>query len=219
MTAENFDIVSNKILPEISSESGKTIEFILQTIKDACLPFKKTCTQTNLKKPLNENKLTQIFVEQIEVKIKSHPCIGVKNQYSDLFYNTKGIPDFYFHIIEEGVTHEPLFIVESKRLPSPSFEKEYVIGDNANGGIERFKIEKHGKGLNQCGLLGFIEINNSNYWLKTINFWIQELSNNNGNWRNDEVLTLIDNYNDYTYLVSSAHRPIDIVSLHHFWVK
>lgn len=218
MTAENLDIIFDGILPEISSKSGKTIGFILQAIKDACSPFKKASSQSNLKKPLNENKLTQIFVEQIEVKIKSYPYISVKNQYSDLFYNTKGIPDFYFHIVEEGVTHEPLFVVESKRLPSQTFEKEYVIGENSNGGIERFKSEKHGKGLNQCGLLGFVESNNSEFWLNTINNWIQELSDTNADWKNDEVLFLKEIHKDYTYLVSNANRHSDILKLHHFLV-
>ncbi len=219
MTAEEIEITPNKIFPGISSETGKTIGFILQSIKSACVPFKKASTQPNIQKPLNENKFTQIFVEQIEVKIKNYPNIGVKNQYSDLFYGIKGIPDFYFHVIEEGVTHEPLFIVESKRLPSPSYEKEYVIGEKENGGIERFKIEKHGKGLPQCGLLGFIEKETPEHWLKSINCWIQELSNLNPTWYDDEVLILKENDIGCTYLLSSAHRPSDIVLLHHFWIK
>lgn len=218
MTAEEFEITPNGIFPEISSESGKAIGFILQSIKSACTPFKKASTQLNIQKPLNENKFTQIFVEQIEVKIKNHPNIGVKNQYSDLFYGIKGIPDFYFHVIEEGVTHEPLFIVESKRLPSPSYEKEYVIGEKENGGIERFKIEKHGKGLPQCGLLGFIEKETPEHWLNSINCWIQELSNSNPTWYDDEVLLLKENDLGCTYLLSSAHRPSDNVLLHHFWI-
>ncbi len=138
MTAEELNI-ANAILPEISSDQGKTISIIIEAIQAACPSFKKTITQKNLQLPLNENKLTQILVEQIEVKIKSQPAIGVKNQYSDIFLGTKGIPDFYFHTVEEGATHEPLFVVESKRLPSPTFEKEYVIGATKNGGIERFK--------------------------------------------------------------------------------
>ena len=220
MIAEDFDFKVSKDLPKTDFESGKTIGLILHSIAEACTPFKKASSQPNLKLPLNENKLTQIFVEQVEVKIRnSNLTIGVKNQYSDLFYGTKGIPDFYFHVSEEGVTHEPLFVVESKRLPSKTYKMEYVIGDKENGGIERFKIEKHGKGLSQCGLLGFIASSTPEYWLETINNWILELSNNDKQWNLDEILKIDKNLNDCVYLTSSARRDLsERVLLHHFWV-
>jgi hypothetical protein len=218
MTAEDI-IDSNENLPEISAELGKTITIIVQAVKSSCAPFKKATRQSNLIFPLNENKLTQIFVEQVEVQIKSQPFIGVKNQYSDLFHGTKGIPDFYFHAVEEGVIHEPLFVVESKRLPSPNFEKEYVIGENRNGGIERFKIEKHGKGLPQCGLLGFVEKHTSEYWFKTINSWILELSRTDSCWTKNEVLEIKESMPNYLYSISTAQRiSSEGVFLHHFWI-
>ena len=70
---------------------------------------------------------------------------------------------FYFYEIEKGKTNVPLFVVEAKILPAPlpkKREKEYVKGDKKNGGIERFKLEKHAKGLNQCGMVGFVQQNN-----------------------------------------------------------
>lgn len=219
MTAEDLNIAPNKDLPEISVEFGKTINIIVQAIKSTCVPYKRAVCQPNLNLPLNENKLTQIFVEQVEVQIKDQPFIGVKNQHSDLFHGTKGIPDFYFHTIEEGVIHEPLFVVESKRLPSPNFEKEYVIGENKNGGIERFKIEKHGKGLSQCGILGFIENYTPEFWLETINSWIFELSDQVNNWDKNEILKNKECQSDYFYSTSSAQRVSSPnVFLHHFWV-
>lgn len=219
MIAEDLLKSLERKLPEISTDSGKTMSFILQSLKDACAPFKTASKQPNLIPPLNENKLTQIFVEQVEVKIKNHPTIGVKNQYSDLFNGTRGIPDFYFHIVEEGVCHEALFVVESKRLPSPSFEKEYVIGENKNGGIERFKIEKHGKGFNQCGLIGFIEVNTPKHWLNSINSWILELSATEKHWSEDEKLNTIEILPDYSYLKSISKKVTsENVLLHHFWI-
>src|ERR1700741_1760026 len=112
---------SYKGKPDISAKKGTSKAYIINSIKEACKPFKTACNNPKLTKPLNENKLTQIFVEQIEVKIKANQFIGVKNQYSDIFHGSRGIPDFYFHKVEEGVTHEPLFVVEAKRLPSPTF--------------------------------------------------------------------------------------------------
>ncbi len=181
------ELIENEI-PDISAKTGTTVEYITQAIKDTCAPFKKAANQPNILKPLNENKLTQIFVEQVEVKIKSNPHVGVKNQYSDLFLGTKGIPDFYFHKVEEGVVHEPIFIVEAKRLPSQIFETEYVKGKNQNGGIERFKNEKHGKGLSECGMLGFIEKESISFWLAKINKWLEDLSMSDVNWSKDEMV-------------------------------
>jgi hypothetical protein len=220
MTAEDYNNTPDENLPEISSDPGKTIDFILQSIKAASSPFNIALKQPNLWLPLNENKLTQIFVEQIEVKIKSHQNIGVKNQYSDLFFGTRGIPDFYFHRVEEGVIHEPLFVVESKRLPSPNYEKEYVKGENENGGIERFKIEKHGKGLSECGLLGFIENGNYNTWILKINSWIKDISISDTTWNIDEEVKEIENKAAFVYLNSIAHTTSkkDML-LHHFWIK
>jgi len=218
MTAEDI-IETKENLPEISAELGKTITIIVQAVKSSCVPFKKAIGQSNIILPLNENKLTQIFVEQVEVQIKSQLSIGVKNQYSDLFHGTKGIPDFYFHAVEEGVIHEPLFVVESKRLPSPNFEKEYVIGEKRNGGIERFKIEKHGKGLRHCGLLGFIEKFSSEFWFKTINSWILELSRTDSSWTKNEILEIKESMPDYLYSTSTAKRiSTESVLLHHFWI-
>lgn len=220
MTAEDLSTATNVILPEITSDQGKTISIIIEAIQAACTPFKRASTQSNLKLPLNENKLTQILVEQIEVKLKRQTAIGVKNQYSDIFLGTKGIPDFYFHTVEEGATHEPLFVVESKRLPSPTFEKEYVIGETHNGGIERFKIEKHGKGLSQCGMVGFIDNFTSNYWIKTINKWIIDLSKIDNNWSPDEILVESSSYDNCCYSISKAKRlSSEPVLLHHILIS
>jgi hypothetical protein len=205
----------------LSISAGKTIEYLVGMITATITPFKTTIKQSNLIQPLNENKLTQIFLEQLEVKIKPNPFIGVKNQYSDVFLGTKGIPDFYFHVVEENVVHAPLFIVESKRLPSPTYEKEYVIGKNKNGGIERFKLEKHGKGLLQCGMLGFIEKEEISFWLKAINKFIEDLSESDPFWNKDEVLSAeINSELHYAYLKSTAHTlKAGDKLLHHFWVK
>ena len=95
---------------------------------------------------------------------------------------------------------------------SKSREKKYVIGEKENGGIERFKIEKHGNGLIQCGLLGFIESSTPEYW-------IIDLSNSDSQWDLDEILKMDKNLNERVYLTSSAKRvSSEKVSLHHFWI-
>lgn len=220
MLAEEYSNINST--PFLSNQEGKTISFIYECLKKSCIPFKKASSQPNLKLPLNENKYTQIFVEQIEVFVKSHPNIGVKNQYSDTFYGTKGVPDFYFHKVEEGVHNEPLMVWEAKILSTSlgkKREKEYVIGDNKNGGIERFKTEKHGKGQNKCGLLGFVENEDFRHWNVTINIWIDDLTMTNTDWKKDEVLSEIEAAVDFCILTSIAHRESDDINLTHLWVS
>lgn len=210
--------------PEISLPKGKTISFIVKTIKEVPAYFISALKNTDVTKPLNENKLTQVLVEQINaVLLEKEFSILAQNQYSDLFYGSKGIPDFYFYESEKGKTNKPLFIVESKILPSPlpkTREKEYVIGDKKNGGIERFKIEKHGKGLNECGIVGFVKNDNFDFWKDNINSWINELSNNDDFWNKDERIILKERTEIFALLHSIAHRKekIDLL-LYHFWIK
>lgn len=222
MIAEEYSNISSQ-KPQLTNQGRKSILNIYNCLKSACAPFKKAKNQPNLHLPLNENKLTQIFVEQVEVFIKPLPNIAVKNQYSDTFFGTKGVPDFYFHKVEEGVYHLPIIIFEAKILAS-SFsntkrEKEYVIGDKNNGGIERYKTEKHGKGLSECGLLGFVEDKDFTYWNTSINGWIDDLSKlPKTMWKSDEVLSETDGNTDYCILQSIAHRASNDVNLTHLWV-
>jgi len=218
---------SNKIIqqtPELTDSKGTTIASIIGCMKQAVLPFKNACRQTNLHYPLNENKLTQIYVEQVEVFVKPIPNLGVKNQYSDTFFGTKGIPDFYFHIVEEGIHHKPLLVVESKILPSPDNkkrEREYVVGDKKNGGIERFKMEKHGKEFSECGMIGFVQKDTFLFWRQSVNDWISDLSTRmSDSWQTDEILVEIESKKDFVILQSIAHRvsPKDI-RLYHLWIN
>lgn len=210
--------------PQTSIPKGKTISFIVSTIKEVSAYFISALNNPKLIKPLNENKLTQVLVEQINaILLDKDFSILAENQYSDLFYGTKGIPDFYFHTIEKGKTNEPIFVVESKILPAPppkEREKEYVVGDNKNGGIERFKIEKHGKGLNNCGLIGFVKQHSFEYWENQINDWIDNLSNDDTFWNVDEKLKINKISTDYSILHSIAHRRISSdISIYHFWIE
>ena len=131
------------------------------------------------------------------------------------------IHDFYFHKVEEGVHNEPLMIWEAKILSDSlgaKREKEYVKGEKNNGGIERFKTEKHGKGMNKCGLLGFVEKENFTHWTATINNWIKDFAKIDNVWNKDEILSEIESNTDFCVLKSIAYRNSDAINLTHLWV-
>ena len=71
--------------PTLSVQKGRTLQLIYKAMNEAILPFRKIVLEQDELKPLNENKYTQIFVEQVDVFLKQYPNIGVKNQYSDVF--------------------------------------------------------------------------------------------------------------------------------------
>jgi hypothetical protein len=71
----------------------------------------------------------------------------------------------------------PILIFEAKRLYDSSHSSEYVYGDT--GGIERFKRCKHAADDKVCGMIGYIQSNEPNYWVAKINDWINILAKEN----------------------------------------
>ena len=221
MIADEFSYTQE---PITSIPKGTTISYVLKTIGNSSVYFKLALNNPQLIKPLNENKLTQVLVEQINALLRENGVpISALTQYNELIHQTRGVPDFYFHKVEKGQISEPLFVVESKRLPAPppqSREKEYVVGDNNSGGIERFKIEKHGKGFSECGMIGFIENESSFYWKIKINEWITDLANTDAIWNNNEILIERENQIEYSYLSSLVYTITSRnMKLHHFWIE
>lgn len=214
--------ISNKSNPQISISNASIILLISNLMKQTVPNFKTyIVSDFYLKRELNENDFTQIYIEQAQILIRNleYP-FNINGQYQDITYGSKGFSDFYFYPNEQNVSTTSFFSVESKRLPSPQKlrEKEYVIGDTNNGGIERYKTEKHGKGMNKCGLLGFVEKEDFTHWIVTVNNWINDLATREMNWKNDEILSKIESNTDFCFLKSIAHRKSDDINLTHLWV-
>jgi hypothetical protein len=212
--------------PDLTGAEGTIIDLIKWCIEKSITPFIKVKKKQYNAISLNEDKLTQILVHQIEPQIKKYcESFEVDKQYYDTFHGTKGVSDFYFHKSEEGVDHEPVFVVESKRLPAPDNfkerEKEYVVGGENNGGIERYKIKKHGKWLSMSGMVGFVEQDSFSEWVNRINTWIIDLSGANEYWSDDEILAMERKNIEYCYLTSIAHRKSkgNDIDLSHWWIN
>ena len=149
---ENLSNISN---PQISVSNTNVVLLISKLMKQTVPNFKTYVVSDFYKKrKLNEDDFTQIYIEQAQILIRNHDYpFNINGQYRDITNLSKGFSDFYFYANEQNISTTSFFSVESKRLPSPEKprEKEYVIGNTNNGGIERYKTEKHGKGINECG--------------------------------------------------------------------
>ncbi|MDT0651223.1 MULTISPECIES: hypothetical protein [Flavobacteriaceae] len=222
MVVDDFseDSIEASLSIDISAEDIR--RKILESISNTAKPFIHSI-HTHKNSDWNEDSLTQVFIAQNTVQLqKLSTSLMVATQYRDIYHKTKGIPDVFYSMIEEGRDHKPSFVMEAKRLPTPisSREKEYVVGKttagNPNGGIERFKLGKHGAGHSHCGMLAFVEKEEYQYWLKNINSWIAELY---PIWSESELLKLQKNYAHYSHYKSKVEREKDEVNLDHFWIK
>lgn len=217
------DNIFNFSKPDIELPKNRIITLVKECMMETVVHFKTYLSSGFHKKnELNENDLTQVYTKQVQILIrkKGYP-FNVEGQYQDIYNLSKGFSDFFFYPNEQNVVLSSIYSVESKRLPSPetSREKEYVIGDKNNGGIERYKSEKHGKGLSECALLGFVEDKDSKHWNSAINGWISDLSAiPNTIWKADEILSESENRGDYSILKSIAYRISDQVNLTHLWI-
>lgn len=222
MVIDDFSEESTETSFSIDLSTEDIRDKILESISNTAKPFVHS-VHTHKNTDWNEDSLTQVFIAQNTVQLqKLSSSLMVAAQYRDIYHKTKGIPDVFYSMIEEGRDHKPSFVMEAKRLPTPTStrEKEYVVGKtttgNPNGGIERFKLGKHGAGHSHCGMLAFVEKEEYQYWLKNINSWIAELY---PVWSESELLKLQKNYSHYSHFKSKAERDKGEVYLDHFWIK
>lgn len=134
-------------------------------------------------------------------------------------------------LILEGRRHSQfnsLFPIECKRLPTPQGkdrdEREYVFTKaGTTGGIQRFKFGHHGSMHEFAAMIGYVQEQDFDHWLSTINGWIQNLANETGSeWSDLDLLQRV-NHNSTTdvCILSSIHsRPgLSDCDLRHTWVK
>jgi hypothetical protein len=128
--------------------------------------------------------------------------------------------------------HIPFCIIEAKRLPTPvysgSHETEYVCYKNSTkqGGIERFKTEKHGKNLPFSIMIAYIQKETPNHWHTKLNEWIAEeivqSSNQNINWFEEDLLIENSNFPQPKITkYNSIHSRINLpkIKLTHYWLN
>lgn len=101
------------------------------------------------------------------------------------------------------------FDIECKRLYDVNKSKEYVSG--STGGIQRFKENKHGVDLPYSAMIGYIEIEDFNFWHNKVNSWISEKA---------EYLKTVE-IKKMAKLKSKHKRYIEKTSIEliHFWLN
>lgn len=140
---------------------------------------------------------------------------------------------------EEGViigskcfsNRETFFSMEAKRLCkiTTAREKEYLIGRIEKGkykecgGVERFKKEIHGKGLQYGAMIGYVQEYDFNYWHDSINSWVEELITGTNDksitWTEKDKLSAIFKRSTTAKFKSENSREKGAIFLFHLWVN
>jgi hypothetical protein len=128
-------------------------------------------------------------------------------------------------------SRESFFSMEAKRLDKISKirEKEYVLGHFENGryidcgGVERFKKEIHGKGLQYAAMIGYVQKVDFEYWLHAINSWIDDLIAekipSTVNWSKKDKLSALRKTPETAKFQSENSRKTGSIVLFHLWVN
>jgi len=131
--------------------------------------------------------------------------------------------------------YEPFLVVEAKRLPAPSKDREceYVTGTDRSsggptGGIQRFKLGLHGSNVETAAMVGYIGQRSPRYWHGAINGWIADLMGGTSTagcvWSTADLLQplQVDEANRTAFSVSMHRRGREgvtpTIALHHLWV-
>jgi hypothetical protein len=131
--------------------------------------------------------------------------------------------------------NQPFMVIECKRLPAPSKnrEREYVTGTNrtsggATGGIQRFKLGLHGAKVETATIVGYVEEQTTRQWHVTINGWITDLaagpSADGCVWSHvDRLQQLVcDDEHGASTAISTHERAeaclTQFIQIHHMWI-
>ncbi|MCI5218941.1 MAG: hypothetical protein D3914_07080 [Candidatus Electrothrix sp. LOE2] len=131
---------------------------------------------------------------------------------------------------DTGIDSPRITVFEGKRLSTQLQKKrrrEYVIGREEKGkhvscgGIERFKLGKHGGKLNHAGMIGYLQDGTPETWHEKINTWIRELCGQSSEpaWSEQEQLTPTTNNGRVTEYTSAVERSDSKLHLTHLWIS
>lgn len=213
-------------IPSPSCAKGKINNRLISFIDETLLVFQAEFKTLNKS---SEEELTEHLVKTLAYyasrKMPSFLFQQETIQKQGKGQNRKVDIGVFLHYKDDA----PFFTIEAKRLPTlpKKREKEYAISDNnkkISGGIERFKRNLHGVGLNESGMIAYVQSGDCTNWSNQINSWIQELIDNPSNstltWNDIDLLKSIENKNSSVCKYQSTNTKIDgsSIVLHHYLV-
>lgn len=227
--------VSNNIFGTLSSAlDGSIINHIYDYVVSVLQNFEGSSDE-------NENAITNRLCKTLEFKKPAVCSYFFHHQnLEDEKNNTS--TDFaafgtFAYAMENKISQDnptPLIKFEAKRLNVTLPRKrsrEYVIGEYENGvcvrnsgGIERFKNCRHGKDVIHAGIIGYVQTDSFEHWVKQVNGWVQEeiTSPHDSSliWDPDDYLKTDWAYSTLSHYLSNAKRKnLEPLNIHHFWIK
>jgi hypothetical protein len=194
-------------------QSHKYLEDVFKIIRSGIATQKQY-----LRKRDNEGIKTQTLVDEFNYLGTSGEItadwIGVQKE--NIHENDSSREDIYFYLHDEANTR--IFYAEAKRLPKNKTKnkEEYVIGTSTtgepSGGIERYKLGKHGQHHRHNGMIAYVENKSIEEWAEIINRKIDR------EYSGDSLLVSGELENGCT----SVHNYIGkegSFCMHHFWIN
>lgn len=218
---------------------NSSILAVLDFVEKQLILFSKKNINSNIK---NERGLTQKLVGMLSLNANKEECLfrfdkeymedpGKGSSHTVDIGVLTNIDEGLFIGVKHFTSEESFFSMEAKRLykAPKAREREYLIGRIVKnkymecGGVERFKKGIHGKKLNFCAMIGYVQEYNFDHWHSKINGWISNLiiesKDQTIKWTEDDKLT-----NEYTKLQFARYKSVnsrlnDSIALFHLWVK
>lgn len=212
---------------DLSAESKTALRVLLWFISDNIKGFRNYYFNTK-DKPKGEEAINTYFVRyftsrQLEEKdgylsfsFEKHPATE----------DDSNEPDFGVSVANSSKPESIIFEIEAKRLDgNSSYNHQYVYGQN-RGAIERFKQHRHGRNIEECGIVGYVQTDNCKYWLDKINEWVEgRINSPNDNqllWENCDKpqVGVLEMEGNYMYCTSSSSRlSFGYLKIHHYLIK
>ncbi len=179
-------------IPNPSFEKGTIIKKLNKFIWDTLIIFQH---EFKGHQKSSEDVLSEHLSKTFDFYAKQLPFIFIREAAQ---IQTKGQNrNVDIGVFQYYAEQTPFFVIEAKRLPTlpKRREKEYVIGDNLSkpsGGIERFKLNMHGKNLSESAMIGYVQSGDLKKWFHEINKWIEALIKKTNNpdlqWKMGDML-------------------------------
>ena len=208
MQSDNILKNKNKSVKSEFSANGKIIS-LLNFLELYLLDFPENYTRN---KEDSEWDLNQALFCFLDIYSRNFAFQFVP----EYLYKNKSKPDFGINevkSVEPGIyisdqTAKHFFDIECKRLCDITKSIQYVSGKT--GGIQRFKENKHGVDLPYSAMIGYIEIEDFNFWHNKVNSWISDQT---------EFLKIVE-AKKIAKLKSTHKRNVEKTSIEliHYWL-